>query len=88
MLHYVTTEFAGSRAGKRELIMRFYNLATKKLGQSRPEKKPPKPVTVTDFVKVRLIREVDNWVSGEARRGALAGCVPGALKRDLCWVYI
>lgn len=80
MLHYVTTKFAGSRAGKRELIMRFYNLPTKKLGQSRPEKKKkktPESVTVTGFVKVCLLREVDNWVSGEARRARRlrAGCL-------------
>lgn len=69
MLHYVTTEFAGSRAGKRELIMRFYNLATKKLGQSRPGKKPPKPVTVTDFVKSAFnkgSRQLGKW-GGKAR---------------------
>lgn len=83
-MHYVTTEFAGNRAGKRELIMRFYNLATKKLGQSRPEKKPLNPVTVTDFVKVRLVREVDNWVNGEARRRLRAEC----LKTRFVLVYI
>lgn len=65
MLHYVTTEFAGSQGRKRELITRFYNLDTKKLGQSQAKKN----ATVTDFLKDVFNKESSQMVSREVTRG-------------------